>query len=497
MAQAPGAINPYGDNVSIVDKILSSQGSGNFGLGGITPTPTSPVTVRPTTTTATKPTNTTPYVTPTAPATGYKTLTTNQRDYLYNLIKTGTPGQVTWARDQLMNVYGVPKTQVDHIIPTTAVNAGYGAPVIANQQGLNAATSNGQIQNVGGTAPTGGGGTSGGGGGGAVVPTVGGAAPTPTPTPTLTAQNNTDIFRTSPYASGRMIGELPVGPEYWTGDQMAGNLGLIYDFEKLLQLKQDAINTQYANLDNEWGRTKDAYYDAIGTNANALLGTLKRGDMAAARAGTASGTNAATQLSALLGLSADASVGATDMAQQRADLISEREAALAKATSDTLTEHNNLGTLVGNIINSKYNAENNAYAAAIASLLGLDTAVLSNQSAEKMNAAQIAAQIKNAEIAAAAQVAASKSYGSSYGGSSSGAASNQDFLEKLTGLNTAYEAAVKGGNTALAEKLLAEMGSLVGVTAPAATSTKGTSGSTTPKWLQDIINGTGSGMRAL
>ena len=385
----------------------------------------------------------------------YPKLTDNEKTYLTNMIKGGTPGQVTWARNRLMDYYGLDKNQVDYIIPNAAVNAGYGAPVIANQQGLDAAIANNQIKNVGGTSPAGGGAS---GGGGAAVPTVGGAAPA------QAAQSNVDIFSSSPYASGRMIGDIPAGPEYWTGQQQAENLGLIYDFANMLKLKQDAVNTQYANLDNEWGRTKDAYYDMTGTNADMLMGTLKRGDMAAARAGTASGTNAANQLSALLGLSQDASVGATDLAQQRADLVSEREAALAKASSDTLTEHNNLGTLLGNINNSKYNAENNVQAALIASLLGLDTAVLGNASAEKMNAAQIASAEKNAATAAAAQIAAAKSSGSGYYSNTGSTSGNVSAV--LDGLYTAFETARTKGDTKAMDAIASQIYSVTGVKIP-------------------------------
>jgi len=419
------------------------------------------------------------------PATTYKPLDANQKLYLTNKITDGTSGEAKWAYDQLVNVYGMPKTQADYIIPKAAKDAGYGAPVIANGSGIATAIGNNQITGVNGgdiykplpgitpgpsvpwspTAPTTptapAPGNSGGSGGGYTAPTTGGGgSPAPAPSPTIAGTAPPAV--TDYLYMDRPIGGMPKGPEYETGDWMASNFNIIHDFAKMLGLKQDAINTQYANLDNEWGRTKDQYYDLMGGNADMVLGMLQQGDRMAARTGTASGTNAANQLSALLGLSEDASVGATDLAQQRADLVSEREAALAKATSDTLSEHNDLGVNLGTLANSKYGHENNAYAALLATLGGIDASLIG----ERMNNAQIIANKDLEQMRTAATIAAAKAGGSSYGGGSSGTGTATSNVEnQMAGLFTLHSMT---DDPAQKAAIVGQFAKLMGVSLPEA-----------------------------
>lgn len=196
-------------------------------------------------------------------------------------------------------------------------------------------------------------------------------------------------------------------PELMSGKDLAKLLGTVYDRGEIEKYMTDAVSKQYANLDTEYGRTQDAYYDAVGGNANMLLDTLKRGDRQAAISGAGAGTQAATSLSALLGISKDNAQGATELAQGRSDLVTKREADLAAAKNTALKTYNDLSTTLGERISSVHNAN----------MVGYTGELGANAS---LSAAQIAAKAQNyaadqglagAQAAANASVQASKNYG--------------------------------------------------------------------------------------
>ena len=53
-----------------------------------------------------------------------------------------------------------------------------------------------------------------------------------------------------------------IKPQLLTGKGLADRLGIVYDRGAIEKAYTDAANTRYANLDNEFGRTQDAYYDS-------------------------------------------------------------------------------------------------------------------------------------------------------------------------------------------------------------------------------------------
>lgn len=251
---------------------------------------------------------------------------------------------------------------------------------------------------------------------GVVVPTAAGTGNS------SAAKNNVTIVQkpttapvgTTGTGSGATIDMSPGGggggrPELMSGAELAKLLGTVYDRGEIEKSMTDAVAKQYANLDTEYGRTQDAYYDAVGGNANMLLDTLKRGDRQAAISGAGAGTQAATSLSALLGISKDNAQGATELAQGRSDLVTKREADMALAKNNALKTYNDLSTTLGERISSVHNAN----------MVGYTGELGANAS---LSAAQIAAQAQNyaadqglagAQAAANASVQASKNYGGS------------------------------------------------------------------------------------
>lgn len=255
---------------------------------------------------------------------------------------------------------------------------------------------------------------------------------TPTPTNDVTS---VEVAEPRSSRSSRSSGSGGSSrPTLRSGQSMADLLGIRYDQDYIAGLMSDAVAKQYANLDAEYGRTQDLYYDAVAGNADMLLQTLRRGDRDAVMSGLGSGTQAATELSGVLGVSKDNAQGATELAQGRSDLVFDREAALAKVKVDALKYYNDLGLNLGALSNSELNALVTAYASEVAAEGGIyNTDVLAAVERERIASGERIAADQNAT-----NLSISKNNKYSYsGGGSSSSGSSSDF-EKATILAGLY-----------------------------------------------------------
>lgn len=191
-------------------------------------------------------------------------------------------------------------------------------------------------------------------------------------------------------------------PTMRSGADMASHLGIVYDRALMENLMRDAVEKQYANLDSEYNRNQGLYYNNMNNLARSLSGAIRKGDMDAVRAGAAQGTNAATQLSALLGMSEQGSMGATELAALRGNLVNEREAALAKVAQDALKQYNDLGIQLGTLSNSELGHGAVMHSGDMASLWGAYTGLEGIKSNERINDAQLANNLATANINASA-----------------------------------------------------------------------------------------------
>lgn len=173
------------------------------------------------------------------------------------------------------------------------------------------------------------------------------------------------------YSGGSREFVMPPLPTLRSGRSMAELLGVDYDYDNIHDSWKDAAEKKYANLDAEYGRTQDMYYDTAANNADILMGAMRRGDRDAVMAGTSQGTQASQELSALLGMSADAAQGATELAQGRSDLVNQRETELANVTKDAMKYYNELGVNLGQLSASELNALTQAFAAQVATAGGV------------------------------------------------------------------------------------------------------------------------------
>lgn len=256
--------------------------------------------------------------------------------------------------------------------------------------------------------------------------------------PVATPDSNAALVTDSSSSSSRSRSSrsTPRRPKLRSGQSMADLLGIRYDQDYIAELMSDAVAKQYANLDAEYGRTQDLYYDAVAGNADMLLQTLRRGDRDAVMSGLGSGTQAATELSGVLGVSKDNAQGATELAQGRSDLIVDREAALAKVKVDALKYYNDLGLNLGALSNSELNALVTAYASEVAAEGGYyNTDVLAAVERERIASGERIAADQNAT-----NLSISKNNRYSGGGSSSsGSSSDFEKASILAGLYSMTE----------------------------------------------------------
>lgn len=251
-------------------------------------------------------------------------------------------------------------------------------------------------------------------------------------------QNNLDLlngpagsgggYNTTESNTSAVTPSSVVRPELLSGPELAKQLGLVYDRSEIEKNMVDAIAAKYANLDTEFGRTQDAYYDSVASNADALLGTLKRGDRNAAISGASSGSQAATQLSAILGIGQQNAQGATELAQGRGDLVTKRETENAEAKVKALKDYNDLGLTLGERISSIYNADMVGYSADKAGEASTNSALIAK------DASNYAADqgLKGATAAANASVAAAAKYGSNTAAIDPNANVNQEIANIYT-----------------------------------------------------------------
>lgn len=301
-------------------------------------------------------------------------------------------------------------------------------------------------------------------------------ASTPTPVPKPVPATSPDEYKMIQNDLRQALQNIiyPDAPTARSGKDMAEHLGVIYDRDTFEQLLRDAITAQYANLDTEFARTQRSYYDMIGNTADALLGTMRRGDRDAVRSGTTTGAQMAQQLSALLGVSQEQSQGATELAQLRADLVHQREAALAEAAEKATKMYNDLGQALGQLAMSELGHKAVIHSGEVASKAGLEAAIrqLLSQNMQHMygldnniNVANIQAQAALAQAAAQKYAAELGLQGQMYGADQqriaqelvTGASNQQALMNLLAGMASGNKKLTQQQN-ALVDSLMKELG---------------------------------------
>ena len=231
---------------------------------------------------------------------------------------------------------------------------------------------------------------------------------------TTNMAHNTDIARQLNERIGGI--KYPDRPEMRSGQSMAELLGILYDRGTFEEIMGDAVKAQFANLDTEYGRTQADMNRHMASNTDMLLGTMRRGDRGAAMTGATRGSQMASELGALLAASDDHAQVATGVAQERGDLVHQREAALAGVPVDALKMYNDLGLNLGQLSASELGHNAVMYSGEYASLAGLEAALRQQLSQDYNHATGLQNNLDVAHVQGAAQRAAAAAGSRAYDG---------------------------------------------------------------------------------
>ena len=173
---------------------------------------------------------------------------------------------------------------------------------------------------------------------------------------TTTFQNyNPSPVASSPAASSPSY--KPKTPSYMTGDAMAKNLGIDYNYKNILSKYDEATAAEYALKNKEYATTENQFYNQIYGAQGTALDAIRKSQAQAIATGASRGLQAANELASMLGLQQETVASATDLAQQR-NMLKDKEAeAYTQNVVNATNTYNTLGTTFGNLINNKYAAD--------------------------------------------------------------------------------------------------------------------------------------------
>lgn len=157
-------------------------------------------------------------------------------------------------------------------------------------------------------------------------------------------------------------------PKLQDGSLYLDLFNILQDRGTIQGILQDATNTRYDNLDEEFEQQEGTAYREMDRNLMNVRDAIRRSQAEATRTGASAGIGAANELTALLGLGQQNSELATNLAQDRQQLASERQAQLADDVNTALNTSNQLGIESGNFAMSQYTNDTQSQAAALAAM---------------------------------------------------------------------------------------------------------------------------------
>ena len=187
------------------------------------------------------------------------------------------------------------------------------------------------------------------------------------------------------------------------GKSLGDIYGIDYDKDTILSLLNGATKAQYDARRQTTQETTDDFYNQMSASQAGLLDTLRSNQAGAVATGASKGMAAAQELSALLGLQATNTQGATDLANAKNKLDAEEAAAYAANTKTALDTSNTLKQAIANLDSTKYGYDTQGYAseldytAALKAVLG---EIIQSQNSANATIANANANLEGTKYAA-------------------------------------------------------------------------------------------------
>lgn len=174
-------------------------------------------------------------------------------------------------------------------------------------------------------------------------------APTATTAPTVSRPPTASEIAARSY--------VPGSPTYMTGDAMAKNLGIDYNYQNILDKLNTATDAEYQFKNKEYATTENQFYNQMYGAQGTALDTIRKSQAQAIATGASRGLQSANELSSMLGLQQETVMGATDLAQQRNMLKDKEAGAYTQNVVNATDTYNTLGTTMGTLANNKLAAD--------------------------------------------------------------------------------------------------------------------------------------------
>ena len=247
--------------------------------------------------------------------------------------------------------------------------------------------------------------------------------------PNTTGNQNISSYNLSDYGMVNTAGIDPTKASLM-GKSLGDIYGIDYDKDAILSLLNGATKAQYDAQRQTTQETTDDFYNQMSASQAGLLDTLRSNQAGAVATGASKGMAAAQELSALLGLQATNTQGATDLANAKNKLDAEEAAAYAANTKTALDTSNSLKQAIANLDSTKYGYDTQGYAseldytAALKAVLG---EIIQSQNSANATIANANANLEGTKYAANANKNSGYSSSKTYtNGSSNAAASGSD-----------------------------------------------------------------------
>ena len=201
------------------------------------------------------------------------------------------------------------------------------------------------------------------------------------------------------------------------GKSLGDIYSIDYDKDTILSLLNGATKAQYDAQRQTTQETTDDFYNQMSASQAGLLDTLRSNQAGAVATGASKGMAAAQELSALLGLQATNTQGATDLANAKNKLDAEEAATYATNTKTALDTSNSLKQAIANLDSTKYGYDTQGYAseldytAALKAVLG---EIIQSQNSANATIANANANLEGTKYAANANKNSSYSSSRSY-----------------------------------------------------------------------------------
>lgn len=137
-----------------------------------------------------------------------------------------------------------------------------------------------------------------------------------------------------------------------TGKELSNKLGMIYDYSDILKIFEDAAKSGNAVTKEMYDMATQKFNSGLATQSAAYLDAMRKANASSANTGASKGVAAANELSALLGMTQQGADGALELAQQGLLLGDKMGADLTAAQKETLTNFNQIGTTLGELLNN-------------------------------------------------------------------------------------------------------------------------------------------------